>query len=340
MGTQLANVCNNLGKNIPSFWLLGKLKGIFSRPGLLYAILSCLFFASSSVLVHIVNEIHAVQTVFFRSLIQLLFTVPMMIFHSANPLPNRENYRATLLLVLRGIAGSSALCFQFYALQTMPLSDATVIIFSSPIFTGILAYCFLSERWSKLDAISGLLCFLGVVMIAQPGSSVASNFESKQHFISCIVALSGAVLTSISIITLKKLQSVHYVISSFYLALVGVIGTGLVCTIPDVFRHIICGHQFYIVLIGLCAVGGQCLLCKSLCTEKASTVALVRTFDIVLAFVFQMIFLNHQPNVYSVIGAILVSACNIVILSTARSPSETPDDTTTCCSPNALDSVE
>ena len=232
-----------------------KLQVCLSRPGLLYAILSCFFFATSSVLVHIVDEIHAVQTVFFRSFIQLLFTVPMVIFHGVNPLPKRENVRVTLMLFLRGVAGSTALCFQFYALQHMPLSDATVIIFSSPIFTGILACCFLSERWSKLDAVSALLCFLGVVMIAQPGSIFASSFQSKQHFVYCIVALNGAVLTSISIIILKKLHSVHYVVSSFYLALVGVVGTGLACLIPGVFRPVICGHQLYIVLIGLCAVG-------------------------------------------------------------------------------------
>ena len=252
MFSQSKDVFDGIRENPVVLLIREKLKEFLSRPGLLYAILSCFFFATSSVLVHIVDEIHAVQTVFFRSFIQLLFTVPMVIFHGVNPLPKRENVRVTVLLLLRGVAGSSALCFQFYALQHMPLSDATVIIFSSPIFTGILAYCFLSERWSKLDAISALLCFLGVVMIAQPGSIFATSF---QHFVYCIVALIGAVLTSISIIALKKLHSVHYVISSFYLALVGVVGTGLVCLIPGIFRPVTCGHQLYIVLIGLCAVG-------------------------------------------------------------------------------------
>ena len=249
------NFLNYLREKLSASVVKEKLKNCLSRPGLLYAILSCFFFATSSVLVHIVEEIHTVQTVFFRSFIQLLFTVPMLIFHGLNPFPTREDVRVAGLLVLRGVAGSTALCFQFYALQHMPLSDATVIIFSSPIFTGILAYCFLSERWSKLDAVSALLCFLGVVMIAQPGSILTSSFHSKQHFVYCIVALMGAVLTSVSIIALKKLQSVHYVVSSFYLSLVGFVGTGLVCLVPGVFRPIVCGHQLYIVLIGLCAVG-------------------------------------------------------------------------------------
>lgn len=233
------------------------------RPGLLYAVLSCFFFATSSVLVHVVDEIHAVQTVFFRSFIQLLFTVPMLIFHGINPLPKRENLRETVLLLFRGVTGSTAVCFQFYALQHMPLSDATVIIFSSPIFTGILAYYFLSERWSKLDAVSAALCFLGVVMIAQPGNFFVSSFQTKRHFMYCIVALNGAVLSSVSIIALKKLHDTHYVISSFYLALVGTVGTGFLFLIPGVFRPVVCGHQTFIVLIGLCAVGKYRLFTSS-----------------------------------------------------------------------------
>jgi hypothetical protein len=82
----------------------------------------------------------------------------------------------------------------------------------------------------------------------------------------------------------------------------------------------------FLIWLFYCFPGGQCLLCKSLSTEKASTVALVRTFDIVLAFVFQLMFFDHQPNIFSISGAILVSMCNIVILSTARCPSETHDD--------------
>lgn len=68
------------------------------------------------------------------------------------------------------------------------------------------------------------------------------------------------------------------------------------------------------------------MLSKSLSMEKASTVALVRTFDIVLAFVFQLTFFDHQPNIYSISGAVLVSICNVVMLGTVRCPSETCDE--------------
>lgn len=225
------------------------------RTGLLYAVVSCFFFATSSLLVHVVHEIHAVQAVFYRSLLQLVLTVPMLIYHGINPFPQRENPRVAGLLFLRGAAGSTALCFQFYAFQHMPLSDATVIIFSSPIFTGILAYCFLGETWSKVDVASTVLCFLGVLLIARPTDFLAASFESRRHFLCAVVALVGAVLTSFSIIFLKNLRTTHYLVPSFYLALVGTLGTGLVCLCTGVLHEVVCGHQALIVVIGLCAVG-------------------------------------------------------------------------------------
>ena len=244
-------------------WLKETLKRCFSRPGLFYAIISCFFFATSSLIVHILNEIHAVQTVFFRSFVHLIFITPMLIYEGVNPLPKRDDLRESALLVFRGLTASAALCFQFYALQHMPLSDATVLIFSAPLFTALLAHCFLPERLGKMDAVSAILCFLGVVMIAQPRSLFLFSFQSK-HFLSCCIAVTGAILTSISIITLKKVKRLHFSTSSFYLAFMGSVATGLPCLIPGLFRPIVCGHQLHVIGIGLCAVGRYlCLIVDS-----------------------------------------------------------------------------
>lgn len=41
---------------------------------------------------------------------------------------------------------------------------------------------------------------------------------------------------------------------------------------------------------------------------------MVRTLDIVFAFVFQLVFLDYQANLYSVFGAVLVIACNVLVI--------------------------
>lgn len=133
--------------------------------GVIFAMFSCIFFAFSSLLVKLLQEIPPQEVVFFRSLVQVVFVLPPLIYREV---PVFGDTKHLPFLCVRGIAGTLALCCQFYAFQHMPLADATVIVFSSPIFTGVLAHFLLGEAWSLFDALATLLCFTGVVLIARP----------------------------------------------------------------------------------------------------------------------------------------------------------------------------
>lgn len=43
-------------------------------------------------------------------------------------------------------------------------------------------------------------------------------------------------------------------------------------------------------------------------------VALVRTLDIALAFILQLLFLDYSANIYSIAGAALVLVCNALVI--------------------------
>ena len=133
--------------------------------GVIFAMLSCIFFAFSSLLVKLLQEIPPQEVVFFRSLVQVIFVLPPLIY---SEVPVFGDTKHLPFLCVRGMAGTLALCCQFYAFQHMPLADATVIVFSSPIFTGVLAHFLLGEAWGLFDALATLLCFTGVVLIARP----------------------------------------------------------------------------------------------------------------------------------------------------------------------------
>lgn len=133
--------------------------------GVIFAMFSCIFFAFSSLLVKLLQEIPPQEVVFFRSLVQVVFVLPPLIY---SEVPVFGDTKHLPFLCVRGIAGTLALCCQFYAFQHMPLADATVIVFSSPIFTGVLAHFILGEAWGLFDALATLLCFTGVVLIARP----------------------------------------------------------------------------------------------------------------------------------------------------------------------------
>lgn len=146
--------------------------------GVICAMSSCIFFAFSSLLVKLLQEIPPQEVVFFRSLVQVIFVLPPLIY---NEIPVVGDAKHLPFLCARGVAGTLALCCQFYAFQHMPLADATVIVFSSPVFTGVMAYFLLGEAWGLFDALATLLCFTGVVLIARPTFLFPRPIESASQ---------------------------------------------------------------------------------------------------------------------------------------------------------------
>lgn len=56
----------------------------------------------------------------------------------------------------------------FYAFRHMPLADASVIVFSVPVFTAVFARMFLKEPCGLFSAFSVVLTLIGVILITRP----------------------------------------------------------------------------------------------------------------------------------------------------------------------------
>ena len=76
----------------------------------------------------------------FRFIGILLLTLPLVIRNGTNPFgpPELRHF-----LILRGIAGATSLFLRFYAFRYLPIADASVIIFSVPVFVSLFACIFL-----------------------------------------------------------------------------------------------------------------------------------------------------------------------------------------------------
>lgn len=78
-----------------------------------------------------------------------------------------------------------------------------------------------------------------------------------------------------------------------------------------------CGwDRLLIIALAIFSFGGQILLTLALQVEQAGPVSIARCSDIVFAFIWQIIFFQEMPTLYSLSGAILVIAA--VILSGMR----------------------
>ncbi|XP_028287955.1 solute carrier family 35 member G1 [Parambassis ranga] len=287
--------------------------------GLFYAFLSTVFFSIISLLVKTIQGIHAIEISAIRCFFQMLFVAPLLIYHKTGFLGPRDK---RIYLVLRGFIGSNAMILLFYAVQQMPLADATVIMFSNPVFTSLLAWIFLKEKCTLWDCLFTVFTIAGVILIARPPflfgerlRGIEGNYAS--HIKGTIAAFAGAIGAAFTFVVLRKMgKSVHYYLSVWYYAVIGLIECLITVSVLGEWKLPFCGRdRWMLMLIAVLGIAGQTFLTKALQIEKAGPVALMRTVDVVLAFIFQFIFFNRAPTLWSLGGAlcIVVSTSGIAL---------------------------
>lgn len=104
-------------------------------------------------------------------------------------------------------------------------------------------------------------------------------------------------------------KSVHYYLSVWYYAVIGFIECIITVSVLGEWKIPFCGQdRWMLILIAVLGIVGQTFLTKALQIEKAGPVALMRTVDVVLAFILQFFFFNLEPNLWSLGGALCVVA--------------------------------
>uniref|UniRef100_H3BCF8 Solute carrier family 35 member G1 n=1 Tax=Latimeria chalumnae TaxID=7897 RepID=H3BCF8_LATCH len=279
--------------------------------GLFYAFLSTIFFSVIALLVKKIENLHALEISAFRCFFQIIFLLPALIYNETGFLGPKGQ---RVFLFLRGLLGATGMILFFYAIQQMPLADATVIVFSNPVFTAIFARIFLKEKCTLWDLFFTVFTLTGVIIIARPpflfGTHVSGiEHDYSSHIRGTVAAFASAITSASTFIVLRRMgKAVSYYLSAWYYAVIGLIVSVTVVCVMQEWRLPYCGlDRWLIILIGLLGIGGQTFLTKALQIEKAGPVAIIRTMDVVCAFIFQFVFLHHSPSWWSVGGAICVT---------------------------------
>ncbi|KAM8911582.1 solute carrier family 35 member G1 isoform 1-T1 [Lycaon pictus] len=280
--------------------------------GLFYTLLSAFLFSVGSLFVKKVQDVHAVEISAFRCVFQMLVVIPCLIYRKTGFIGPKGQ---RIFLFLRGVLGSTAMILLYYAFQATSLADATVITFSTPVFTSIFAWIFLKEKYSPWDALFTVFTITGVILIVRPpflfGASAASGDGNYSvHLKGTVAAVAHAVFAALTLVILRRMgKSVDYFLSIWYYVILGLLECVVVLFILGEWSLPYCGlDRLFLILIGLFGLGGQVFLAKAIQIEKAGPVAIMKTMDVVFAFILQIIFFNDVPTWWTVGGALCVIA--------------------------------
>ncbi|KEF61232.1 uncharacterized protein A1O9_02797 [Exophiala aquamarina CBS 119918] len=123
---------------------------------------------------------HPFQIIFARQSITTLVCTTYGIYTKAVPFFPLGPPEARWLLVLRGLFGFFGVFGLYFSLLYLPLSDATVLTFLSPILSCyICSFVIPGQTFSKQQQLAGFISLIGVLFIAQPAALFSSSSSSN-----------------------------------------------------------------------------------------------------------------------------------------------------------------
>lgn len=290
-------------------------------PGVRDMLVAALFFSLMGVLVKFAGErLPSQEIVFARSLVAFILTA-WMLYRAGIPAFG-HNRR---LLLARGVLGFLGLSCFFFAITRLSFADAMVIQFTNPVFATLLAGVWLGEALRVRELLGAFCSLVGVALIARPQFLFGAQAEAPDA-LALAAALAGALISATVYVIIRKLkESDHALVIVFYFPLIG-LPLSIPTMAPDALMPR--GWEWLLLLgVGICVQIAQVFMTRGLHKETTSRATTVSYVQVVLAFIWGMLFFDEIPHWTSLAGAALVIFGVLVV--TLKPPPTAREDVAT-----------
>ena len=271
-----------------------KTEKTFFSTGVKHMLLAIFCFGLVNVMVKSLVNIPALEIVWFRGVFMTVFSLLILKKNKVNIWGNNRK-----VLVLRGLFGTMGVCLFFISLKRMDLASAQVIHYTAPIFTTFIASLFLNEKVKHLQWLFFLISFIGVVVVKGFGNINTTDF---------IIGISSAFFSGCAYASIRRLKGTENpTVIIFYFALVALpLMTLYFILFPEDWVNPIGIQWFYLCGIGIFTQIAQYFMTKAYQGEVANRISGVSYSGIVFAIFFGIVFFNEYPNLWVIMGIILV----------------------------------
>ncbi len=270
--------------------------------GIIYIVISAFCFALMNMFVRLSGDLPSVQKSFFRNLVSLVFAFAILYKNKAWFSGKRENIK---YLLLRSAAGTVGILCNYYAIDRMVLSDASMLNKMSPFFAIIFSYFILREKIRPVQGILVAGAFMGSLLIIKPTAAI---FSSPAALVGLLGGLgAGVAYTYVRVLGEKgeKGPFVVFVFSAF----------SCMATLPFLLFefHPMEGIQLiYLLLAGLSAAGGQFSITAAYFHAPAKEISVYDYSQILFSAAIGFAVFGQIPDVWSWIGYFII--CMMALL--------------------------
>lgn len=257
-------------------------------------LISTVSFAVVNGLIKYLENFSEFQLVFFRCAVSLVITIVQL---KTLNIPFWGNNKPILLL--RGIAGVTALMMGFALIKHVPLGTAVMLNYLSPIFTAFIAVYWLKEVVRTMQWFYLLLCVLGVVILKEGEVSLTLNY--------LLLGIGSSALAGLAYNCVRVCKETdHPLVVVLYFPLVG---TPVSFLFSILFRDWVWPTLIewgLILLLGGFTQVAQITLTKALQTDKAANATVLKYLGVVHAFLIGWLIFGEVVSWLSIVGTLIV----------------------------------
>lgn len=275
---------------------------------LLYTLVSSLAFATMAAVIKAMAPVLPTEmTVFFRNSFGLLAILPLVLREGVSL--RTESFRWH---VTRAVFGLIAMYCFFYTLGSMPLGDAVLLNYTAPLFTPLIALLWLREAVPVAVRIAVGVGFIGVVLILKPGHDLFTPVA--------LIGLASGLFAAFAMTSIRRMAQTESALRIvFYFGLVAT----LLSAVPLLWawEAIPWSAMLPLFAIGILASIGQLFLTKAYMGAPAARVGALTYLTVVLAALYGWLFWGEAPDIFSLLGAVLVFIGGALAIGWLKIPS-------------------
>jgi drug/metabolite transporter (DMT)-like permease len=236
-----------------------------------------------------------------------------------NPADVREIKGMHFWIAGRAFCGNLCFMLGFYSATLIPLFLMTTLLYTSPLWTSILAYFINREQIHKYDVLAIILCLTGVYYITQSSFSQSedslSSHQYEQHMIGIAAAFAMSWIYSMASICQRKMQDIYFAVITFWHFAGGSIAGILYYIVverqwPQVHSIETYGMLLFISVLDFGTVNAQTI---SFQNDKSSFVACLGYMSVFYGFLIDQAIFDETIKPKELFGALLVFATTIAL---------------------------